>query len=83
MSQRVVFAGRHTPRRIAEILEILGDGEWHTLDDVRKEMGLNENQVKRITEFLSEYEFIAVDNSKSKMKIKEAVRSFLLQPATS
>jgi hypothetical protein len=50
---------------------------------VQKEMGLNENQVKRITEFLSEYEFIAVDNSKSKMKIKEAVRSFLLQPATS
>ncbi|HYB68508.1 MAG TPA: hypothetical protein VEC97_03085 [Candidatus Acidoferrales bacterium] len=83
MSQRVEFAGRHTPRRIAEILEILSDGEWHTLDDVRKEMRLNENQVKRITEFLSEYEFITVDNSKSKMKIKEAVRSFLLQPATS
>jgi len=46
-------------------------------------MRLNENQFKRITEFLGEYEFIAVDNSKNKMKIKEAVRSFLLQPATS
>jgi DNA-binding IclR family transcriptional regulator len=75
--------GDITPRRIAEILEILSDGEWHPLDEVRKEMRLNENQVKRITEFLSEYEFITVDNSKSKIKIKEAVRSFLLQPATS
>ena len=66
-----------------EILEILGDGEWHTIDDVRKEMGLSANQLKRIMEFLSEYEFIAVDNSKKRMKIKEAVRSFLLQPVTS
>jgi hypothetical protein len=65
------------------VLEILGDGEWHSIDEVREEMGLNEDQVKRITEFLSEYEFIAVDNSKNRMKIKEAVRSFLLQPVTS
>jgi DNA-binding IclR family transcriptional regulator len=72
-----------TPRRIAEVLEILSDGEWHSIDEVRKEMGLNEDQVKRITEFLSEYEFISVDNSKSRMRIKEAVRSFLLQPVTS
>jgi hypothetical protein len=65
------------------VLEILGDGEWHPIDEVRKEMGLNEDQVKRITKFLSEYEFVAVDNSKNRMKIKEAVRSFLLQPVTS
>jgi DNA-binding IclR family transcriptional regulator len=83
VSQRYCSRGDITPRRIAEILEILGDGEWHSIGEVQKEMRLNENQVKRITEFLSEYEFIAVDNSKSKMRIKEAVRSFLLQPATS
>ena len=53
------------------------------VDDVRKEMELSANQLKRITEFLSEYEFIAVDNSKKRMKIKEAVRSFLLQQVTS
>jgi uncharacterized protein YutD len=62
---------------------MLGDGEWHTIDEVRKQMRRSENQVKRITEFLSEYDFIAVDNSKNRIKIKEAARSFLLQPATS
>ena len=62
---------------------MLGDGEWHTVDEVRKQMRLSENQVKRITEFLSEYEFIAVDSPKKRIKIREAARSFLLQTATS
>jgi len=53
------------------------------VDEVRGEMGLSANQMKRITEFLSEYGFIAVDSSKKRMKIKEAVRCFLLQPVTS
>jgi hypothetical protein len=56
---------------------MLGDGKWHRIDDVQKEMRLSENQLKRITEFLSEYEFVAVDNSKNRIKIKESVRSFL------
>jgi hypothetical protein len=46
-------------------------------------MGLTEKQFKRITDFFSEYKFIAVDKSKKKMKVKEDVRSFLLQSATS
>jgi hypothetical protein len=46
-------------------------------------MRLNEDQLKRISEFLVEYEFVAVDGSKGKMKMKGAVRRFLLKPATS
>lgn len=65
------------------MLEILGDGEWHTIDEVRKEMGLSKKQFKPITDFFSEYDFIAVDNSKKRIKVKEDVRSFLLQSATS
>jgi hypothetical protein len=65
------------------MLEILSDGEWHTIDDVRKKMRLNEDQLKQITEFLSEYDFISVDDSKERIRIKEDVRRFLLKPATS
>jgi hypothetical protein len=65
------------------MLEILGDGEWHSIGEVRKEMGLSAKQFKQVTDFFSQYEFITVDNSKKRMRVKEDVRSFLLQSATS
>jgi hypothetical protein len=75
--------GDLTPRAIAELLEILNDGEWHMIRDVRSKMRLSENQIKRITEFLCEYQFIEVDKTKDRLKLKDTVRSFLFQTATS
>lgn len=65
------------------MLEILNDGQWHTIEEVRQKMKLNENQIRQVTDFLSEYEFVAVDNTESKLKIKDTVRRFLSQTATS
>jgi len=75
--------GKLTPRRIAEILEILNDGQWHMMDEVKSKMKLSESQIKRITEFLCEYEFTAVDKTKRRLKLKDTVREFLSQTATS
>lgn len=52
------------------------------IQDVRSKMRLSENQIKRITEFLREYQFIEVDKTKERLKLKDTVRSFLFQTVT-
>lgn len=66
-----------TARKIAEILEILTDGQWHLLEEIRQKMNLNNNQIQQIATFLKEYEFIAIDESRKEMRLEEAVKKFL------
>jgi hypothetical protein len=46
-------------------------------------MKLNKDQIQQIALFLEEYEFVAIDETKNKIRIEEAVRKFLVQEATS
>jgi DNA-binding IclR family transcriptional regulator len=68
--------------RVAEVLEILSDGNWHTLEEVRRKMDLNRNQIQQIAGFLKEYEFVAIDETQKRMRVEETVRKFLTQEAT-
>ena len=69
--------------RIAEVLEMLKDGEWHSLDGIRRKVKLTKNQVQQISGFLREYQFITIDRTEKNIRIEEAVRKFLVQEATS
>ena len=69
--------------RIAGVLEILSDGEWHTLEGVRRKMKLSRNQIQQVVKFLEEYEFVKLDEARMKMRIEEAVRRFLAVEPTS
>ena len=69
--------------RIAEILEILNDGQWHLLTEVKKKMKLTDDQVKQIADFLREYDFVEINDADKKIKIGEDVLKFLSQTATS
>ena len=69
--------------KIAGVLEMLSDGEWHTLQRIRRKMKLNKDQIQQIALFLEEYEFVTIDETKNKIRIEEAVRKFLVQEATS
>jgi predicted transcriptional regulator len=68
---------------MAEVLEILDDGRWHLISEVQTGTNLNASQSKEIIEFLNAYEFVAVDEKKNRVKLKEAVRKFLAQEVTS
>lgn len=68
---------------MAEVLEILDDGRWHLISDIRTGTNLNASQSKEIIEFLRTYEFVVVDEKKNQVKLKEAVRKFLAQGVTS
>jgi hypothetical protein len=40
-------------------------------------MKLDENQIRQIADFLKEYEFITIDETKKEIKLGKSVREFL------
>ena len=69
--------------KIAEVLEMLEDGKWHTLKEMQEKIKLSENKIQRIVEFLEEYGFVLMDEEKGWVKLDETVKEFLRQTATS
>jgi len=72
-----------TTSKIAKVLEYLKDGKWHTVEELREKMEVNENQIQQIIAFLSEYNFIIANQAEKKVKLEEAIQKFLTQTATS
>lgn len=70
-----------TASKIASILEILCDGKWHRVSEIQQKIKTNKSDTKRITEFLSEYEFIIVDQTQKKIRLNDAAK-FLSQAST-
>lgn len=69
--------------RITELLEVLGDGEWHTLREVEQKTSLGTDQIQRLIEFLKEYGFITVDEMERRLRLDETVQELLMQTSTS
>jgi len=59
------------------ILDMLKDGGWHTFEDIKGKVRLNENQMVKIVKFLEEYGFIIKDDVGKRIKLDEAVRKLL------
>jgi DNA-binding IclR family transcriptional regulator len=68
---------------MAKILEILDDGRWHTLDEIRQETRMNRFQTGKVMQFLVDYGFIVLDDTKEKVKLDEKAQRFLTHSATS
>lgn len=66
-----------------EILELLNDGKWHSVEEIRWKMRLKEHEVHKIVTFLEEYNFILLEKTRGTIKIEETARRFLIQSASS
>ena len=64
---------------MVEILELLNDGKWHSVEEIRRKMQLKEHEVQKIVMFLKEYNFILQERTEGTIKIEEAARKFLIQ----
>jgi hypothetical protein len=64
------------------ILEILGDGEWHGIEELQQRMKLNEYEIQQVATFLSKYEFAKVDDVNKKVKINRNFQKFLAKTTT-
>jgi DNA-binding IclR family transcriptional regulator len=69
--------------KITEILDAFTDGKWHTLEAIQQKMGIEEDQLCKIVDFLTEYNFIVLDEKRKKAKLDEKAHEFLTQTATS
>ena len=68
--------------KIADVLETLSDGKWHKFEEIQRELEMDEDQFHSVTEFLKEYGFILMDETKRKAKLDKTTQRFLAQPAT-
>ena len=64
-------------RTIDTVLEQLQDSQWHSLDELRGRVSLSEDKVKRIITLLEENEFINLDITKARAKIRNPGLRFL------
>lgn len=68
--------------KMAEILEALADGEWHTKKEILKKTRLKPRQLETVIGFLGDYGFIAVDDAKGLVRLNENFRRLLFQEAS-
>jgi len=64
-------------------LEILIDGKWHALKEVKEKTKLNKNQIQQVIDFLERYGFISVDKMARKIRLDKSVEKFLVDNSIS
>lgn len=67
--------------RIAGILEILGDGRWHGIEELQQQANIDHYEMQKIAAFLSKYDLAMVDNANKKVKINRDFQKLLAQPS--
>ncbi len=65
--------------KLTRLLEILGDGNWHETDQLSQQIELSDLEVQRITDFLGEYEFAEVDETKKRVRVNKDFQKILTQ----
>ncbi len=60
-----------TEKSISKILELLDDGEWHSLEEMLRKTGLGRENLKKAVEFLANYNFIVVNEHGGKVRLSD------------
>ena len=68
--------------KLAMVLDILSDGKWHGIDELQQRLELKEHEVRKITTFLSKYDFVKSDEENRKVRINRDFQRFLAQTVT-
>jgi uncharacterized protein YutD len=63
-------------------LDVLSDGRWHMLEEIRQRVKIDDAQLQRITDFLKKYDFIVKDEAENRIKLDKIVQEFLAETAT-
>jgi hypothetical protein len=59
------------------ILWLLENGKWHHLKEIEEKSQLNGYEIKSITNFLAEYNFVKLDETGHKVKLDSPTKRFL------
>ena len=59
------------PFKMTMLLEKIGDGKWHKLDQLKQVMGFSDYELQEITKFLSQYSFAELDEDARSVRISK------------
>ena len=59
------------------MVDILKNGQWHTLEDITNKAKLPKLKTNKILEFLADYNFINLDSEHEKAKVTPSLMEFL------
>ena len=59
------------------LLEILGDGKWHNTNQLEQLMGISDYEMQEITKFLSQYDFVEIDEGTRRVRINRDFQKIL------
>ena len=65
--------------KITMVLEILGDGKWHGIEELLLSLKLSEDKFRELTSFLNAYSFVKVDEKHGRVKISSEFKKLLTQ----
>ena len=63
--------------KLALVLEVLKDGEWHEIKELQQLVELNEKQMQEVAAFLYEYDLATMDIPNKKLKINRCFQELL------
>jgi len=67
--------------KVEDILRLLENGKWHDLKEIGEKTQLktqlNDLKVKSVTKFLSQYNFIKLNEGEQKIKLDPSMQNFL------
>lgn len=62
---------------VNDILELLENGRWHDLKEIREKIQLQDLDITSVTKFLAQYNFIKLDKEGKKAKLDSSTQDFL------
>jgi DNA-binding IclR family transcriptional regulator len=64
------------------VLELIGDGKWHRIEELLLRLELNEDKFYEVTAFLGKYGFVTVDEKNERVRINRDFQKLLAQAVT-
>lgn len=71
-----------TASKFARVLEVLADGQWHTLEGIQQEACVDKKHLRYVIAFLKDYDFLVVNEEKKEVKLKDNFQKFLTKTST-
>jgi len=51
------------------VLELLEDGEWHDVNDVSRELGLNVKKLRALLDFLARHDIVRLSDDRQRVRV--------------
>lgn len=77
MSPEKALRGLEALEEIDEVVAIIKNGQWYTLEDIHNKAKLPKPKTNKILQFLANYSFIDFDREHKKAKLSSSLTKFL------